>query len=323
MKMKKIWRNITATLALTSMAFPFWIDSKTETRNRTITNTINIFLVLLVAFAGDRVISHFLGQANLKSNFRYSRVYNTTGQADILLIGNSRGHVFYQPAIRELTQQSTLNLSYNALPVSIARALVEDYFDLYNAPKKIIVEVSMLNKTETNVINAFKVYQNHSQRIAGVISETSPKTSGACAISNLYSFNTEVFHRSLYYMKKNDDDWILTKKINAGLIEGSVNMEPIQFDVTKERFDNLRALIKRAKEHGTEVQLVVAPYYPNYRKNISNLSEFISAVEKQTGLKVRDYSGFITEDKYFSDYLHLNKNGSIEFMNKLKQDGVL
>jgi hypothetical protein len=323
MKMKKIWRNITATFALTSMAFPFWIDSKTETTNRATANTINILLVLLVAFAGDRVISHFLSQANLRSNFRYSRVYNTTGQADILLIGNSRGHAFYQPTIKELTGQSTLNLSYNALPVSIARALVEDYFDLYNAPKKIVLEVSMLNKTEDNVINAFKVYQNHSQRIASVISEASPKTSGACALSNLYSFNTEVFHRSLYYMKKNDDDWILTKKINAGLIAGSVNIEPMQFDVTKERFDNLKALIQSAKENGTEVQLVVAPYYPNYRKNISNLNEFIFSIERETGLKVHDYSGFVTEDQYFSDYLHLNKKGSIEFMKKLKQDGVL
>jgi hypothetical protein len=277
----------------------------------------------MLAFAGDRVISRLLGQANLKSNFRYSRIYNSTGQSDILLIGNSRGHAFYQPVIKDLTGQTTLNLSYNALPVSIAHALVEDYFDLYAAPKKIVVEVSMLNKTEANVINAFKVYQNNSRRIAGVISEVSPKTSGACAVSNLYSFNTEVFHRSLYYMDKNDDDWILTKKINAGLIAGSTNIEPMQFDITRERFDELKALIARAKEKGTQVELVLAPYYPNYRKNISNLKSFTSSIEKETGIKVHDYSDFLTDDQYFSDYLHLNKNGSILFMKKLKEDGVL
>jgi hypothetical protein len=321
--MKKIWRNITATLAITSMAFPFWISDKGATENRALANTINVILIVLLAFIGDRAISYLLGEANLRSNFRYSRVYNSTGQADVLLIGNSRGHAFYQPTIKELTGLSTLNLSYNALPVSIAHALVEDYYDLYDAPKKIVLEVSMLNKTEDNVVNAFKVYRNHSERIAGVIGETSPKTSGACRISNLYSFNTEVFHRSLYYMDRNDDDWILTKKINAGLIAGSVDIKPMQFEMTKERSSHLKALIKRAQENGTEVKLVLAPYYPNYRKNISNLKSFVSTIEKETGLKVHDYSGLVTDDQYFSDYLHLNKNGSFEFLKKLKEDGVL
>lgn len=321
--MKKIWRNITSTFAITSLAFPFWIDAKNETESRTLANTVNILLVVLLAFAGDRIASSLLNDINLKSHFRYSRIYNGTGESDILLVGNSRGHAFYQPAIKELTGAKTLNLSYNAMPISIAGALVEDYFDLYKAPKKIVLEVSMLNKTEDNVVNAFKVYRDQSERIKNVVRETSPKTNGACVVANLYSFNTEVFHRSLYYINKNDDDWILTKKINAGLIAASASIEPMQFEVTPERFADLKSLISRAKENGTEVKLILAPYYPAYRKNISNLKSFLSSIEKETGLKVNDYSGYITRDEYFSDYLHLNKTGSIELMKKLKEDGVL
>lgn len=321
--MKKIWRNITATFAITSSAFPFWIDSKSETENRTVSNVINVLLVVLLTFAGDRIVSSFLGDVNLKSHFRYSRIYNGTGKSDVLLIGNSRGHALYQPTIQELTGMKTLNLSYNALPISIAGALVEDYYDLYPAPKKMVIEVSMLNKTEDNVVTAFKVYRNHSERIKDVIRETSPKTNGACVVSNLYSFNTEVFHRSLYYMNKNDNDWILTKKINDGLIAGAENIEPMEFNVTPDRLEHLQALIKRAKENNTEVSLILAPWYPAYRKNISNLKSFIGSIEKETGLEVRDYSGYITEDQYFSDYLHLNKSGSIELMKKLKDDGIL
>jgi hypothetical protein len=320
--MRKIWRNITATLSIASMAVPFW-QTKGETRSRSATNLLSVVFVILLAFAGDRLASMFLRQLSLNSNFRYSRIYNGTGQADVVLIGNSRGHAFHQPTIRELTGMTTLNLSYNALPVPIARALVEDYYDLYDAPRKIVIEVSMLNKTESNVINAFKVYQGNSERIAGVIAKTSPKTSGACAVSHLYSFNTEVFHRALYYLKKKDDDWILTKTINAGLIAGSTDIEPITFEVTKERMRDLKTLIAKARENKTEVQLVLAPYYPGYRSKITNLKSFLHNVQKETGLAVHDYSGYVTEDQYFSDYLHLNKRGGIEFMRKLREDGVL
>ena len=319
--MKKIWRNITTTLSIASMA-PFWYTNG-EARSRSVTNALSVLFVIVLAFAGDRLVSMLLDTLSLNSNFRYSRVYNGTGQADVMLIGNSRGHAFHQPTIRELTGMTTLNLSYNALPVPIARALVEDYYDLYAAPKKIVVEVSMLNKTEVNVINAFKVYRGNSQLIAGVIAEASPKTSGACAISHLYCFNTEVFHRALYYLKKKDDDWILTKTINAGLIAGSQDIEPITFEVTQERIRDLKALILKAREHNTEVELVLAPYYPGYRSKITNLDSFLHKVQKETGVRVRDYSGLMTEDQYFSDYLHLNKRGGIEFMRKLKEDGVL
>ena len=320
--MRKIWRNITATLSIASMTVPFW-QTKGETRSRSVTNMLSVIFVVVLAFAGDRLVSMFLETLSLNSNFRYSRVYNGTGQADVVLIGNSRGHAFHQPTIRDLTGMTTLNLSYNALPVPIARALVEDYFDLYAAPKKIVIEVSMLNKTESNVINAFKVYHGNSERIAGVIAENSPKTSGACAVSHLYSFNTEVFHRALYYLNKKDDDWILTKTINAGLIAGSQNIEPMTFEVTEERMSDLRALIAKAHENKTAVELVLAPYYPGYRSKITNLNSFLKKVQNETGLPVRDYSGYVTEDQYFSDYLHLNKRGGIEFMRKLKEDGVL
>jgi hypothetical protein len=321
--MKKIWRNITATFTTSLFVVPFWINTKTETESKTGANVINMLLVILLAFAGDRLASAFLSDVNLKSHFRYSRIYNGTGQSDVLLIGNSRGHAFYQPAIQELTGMTTLNLSYNALPISIASALVQDYYDLYRAPKKIVIEVSMLNKTEDNVVNAFKVYRNNSARIKDVVRENSPKTNGACVLSNLYSYNTEVFHRSLYYMSKNDDDWILTKKINAGLIADAKNIEPMEFNISADRFADLKELIQRAKENNTQVSLIVAPYYPAYRKNISNLKSFISSIEKETGLKVSDYSGYVTDDQYFSDYLHLNKKGSIELMKKLKEDGIL
>jgi hypothetical protein len=274
-------------------------------------------------FAGDRLFAALLGRLNMKSQFRFSRIYNGTAESDVILVGNSRGHAFYQPFIRDVTGAATINLSYNALPVSVARALVEDYYDLYDAPTKIIIEVSLLNKSETNVINAFKVYRNKSERIKTVIDNNSPTTGTACMISNVYSYNTEVFHRSLYYLNQADADWILNRKINAGLIANAADIKPMEFEITDGRLNDLKVLIEKARAKKTQVELVIAPYYPAYLDKITNLQSFLSRIEKHTGLKVRDYSSLLTKDEFFSDYLHLNKAGSKEYINKLKEDGVL
>jgi len=281
-----------------------------------------IFFILLM-FAGDRLLSDALQAVNNKSHFRFSRIYNQTAQSEIVLIGNSRGHTLYQPAIREFTGTNTINLSYNALPVAIANALVADYYDFYAPPKKLVIEVSMLNKTELNVINEFKLYIRNSERIRSVIQSNSRRTATAVSIVNLYSFNTELFHRSLYYLGKDDIDWILDKKINKGMVENRDGIESMTFEITDDRLKDLSSLVQKAKEKNTEVKLVLAPYYPAYRQKIANLNSFISTIESKTGLKVHDYSSMITADEFFSDYLHLNKNGSKLFISKLHQDGIL
>lgn len=329
--MKKIWKTFSSTypvkaLAATSVSvFNLVILNRRERINevRHTHHVLAFVLFLAMAFFGDRLLSEIFQHINLESHFRYSKVYNTTGQSDILLIGNSRGHAFYQPAIQKITNATTLNLSYNALPTPIARALVEDYYDLYFPPKKMIVEISMLAKTEVKVINEFKLYVHQSERIRNVIEAHSPKTAAAISVANLYSFNTEAFQRSLYYLGKEDIDWILDKRINAGMISNQAAIPEMTYNITKERMTDFIAFVDRARQNHTDVELVLGPFYPAFRDKIINLDEFISIVQKETGLKVHNYAGFVEEDQYFSDYMHLNKQGSIIFMNKLKTDGVL
>ncbi|MDZ4678788.1 MAG: hypothetical protein SGI94_00015, partial [Saprospiraceae bacterium] len=86
------------------------------------------FIILL--FVGDRVAGLLLRIQASKSQFRYSQLYGRLGEADILLMGNSRGLTFYQPYIEEITGLTTCNLSYNGLPIDAAKCLVLDYHDL-------------------------------------------------------------------------------------------------------------------------------------------------------------------------------------------------
>jgi hypothetical protein len=329
--MKRFLKNILLTYPVkfftaTSSTFAGMVTLTRENRTaqaKRIMRIVNGLFFMALVFSGDRFFTSALQFINDKSHFRFSKIYNTTGESDIVLIGNSRGHTLYQPAIRRLTGSRTINLSYNALPASLANALILDYYDRHRAPGKLIVEVSMLNKAESNVINEFKLYINHSDRIREVIRNNSPRTATAVSLVNLYSFNTELFHRSLYYMGREDIDWILDKKINKGLVNNTGRLEPITFQITEDRLRDLSSLVTKAREENTEVTLVLAPYYPAYIKKITNLNGFISTIESRTGLKVHNYGSLVREEEFFSDYLHLNKAGSVVFMKKLKEDGIL
>jgi len=83
-----------------------------------------IIALLIITFAGDRLGGWILKQQVDKSQFRYSRMYTDRGEADILLVGNSRGLIFYEPHIEEVTGKKTLNLSYNGMSVDLMNQLV-------------------------------------------------------------------------------------------------------------------------------------------------------------------------------------------------------
>ncbi|EMR01855.1 hypothetical protein ADICEAN_03014 [Cesiribacter andamanensis AMV16] len=280
-----------------------------------------LLLLVPVTFIGDRLLGAGLEWLLLESNFRYSRLYGGTAQADVVVLGNSRGHAFYEPEMEKLSGRTIFNLSYNALPISVGRALVEDYLDRYT-PSVLVVDVSMLTKTEEQITNSFKAYESLSPRLDKLIERSSEETSTASQIFSLYRFNSEVFHRALYYLAKTDDDWILDKQISATMARNSRDLDRVSFRITKDRMRDLRHIIEVAERKGVTVNLVMGPYYPGYLKKISNLDQFLATIETATGYEVEDYSGLIRQDAMFSDYLHLNKDGSSIFLAELYEDEV-
>jgi hypothetical protein len=85
----------------------------------------------------------------------------------------------------------------------------------------------------------------------------------------------------------------------------------------------LKRILDLAKAKNVKVQLVVNPYYPPFADKMINLEDFISKVEKATGMKVHNFSKAIKEEMGFGDYQHLNKYGSRLYIDLLVQDGIL
>ncbi len=285
-------------------------------------NRLWVYLVLIpLIFLGDRGIGTFLEYLTMTSNLRYSKLYNGKGEADIVILGNSRGNGYYEPEIRKITGMTTLNLSYNALPGEVGQVIIEDYFERYKA-KLLIVDISLVMRTEDQVITSFSPYISKSEKMSALIHDVSPATARGCQISKLYQYNSELFHRALYFLGKEEGDWILDKQIKEELLTHDNLDDSLDVVITKKGLDNLKVIADVAKNHNAKVEFVIAPYHSIWLNKIHNIKDFLAAVKNHTGVEVRDYCRFTNEKTCYSDYLHLNKKGSLLYMKQLQDDGV-
>ncbi len=285
--------------------------------------TLWIFATIILFFVGDRLSGLVLKHLTANSQFRYARMYQDKAQADILLVGNSRGLIFYQPYIEEVTGQSTFNVSYNGMPIDLGQVLVEDYFEKYDAPKTMILDVTMCDRTNDKLISSFNLYTPFSDNLYELILQKDKNSAYAGRLSHLYFHNSELFQRGLYYYNKSDEDWLLDRVINDHMVNTVDEQKVDSIKWTNDILVALKKTVDLAKSKGTQVHLVVNPYYPPYADKIPNLQEFYLAMEKYTGMKVHDFAKSVTDLKGFGDYQHLNKHGARIYVDLLKKDGLL
>ena len=302
-----------------------------------------IIACLALAFLGDRLVGFQLHNLTQKSQFRYSRLYNSNVTADILFVGNSRGLTFYQPEVERLTGQKTMNLSYNGMPADLAKTLVMDYLERHVPPKVMIVDVTLCDRYNESLKTSMNLYVPFSRRLGELIKKSASinlknpnsvevDTTDAYAgrkvyyggkISQLYQHNSEIFQRVLYHRDKLDEDWIVDRIIGESATKDTafrsyqVRMFPVMVNELKEMIDY-------AKEKGVVVKLVINPYYAPFAETIrdSFLTPLKSYVEMQTNMPVSDFSTALRDLDEIGDYQHANKKGSIHYMNILLENGA-
>jgi hypothetical protein len=276
---------------------------------------------LTLSFVGDRLFGYFLKKTAFNSQFRYSRLYRGDAKADILLVGNSRGLGFYQPEIERLTGLNTLNISYNGMPVDLASVLVRDQFQKNGAPKTMIVDVTMCDRKDDLFVAAFNLYSPYSDNLKALITSYDKTVYYGGLVSHLYRHNSEVFQRAFNYRNKTDEDWLLDRVISEKMA-ADTSLKSYKVRVMPEMVDHLKEMIDFAKSQGTEVKLVISPYFPRFAETIrdSFLTPLKTLVEAKTGLTVTDYSTALTATEAFGDYQHANKKGCIQFMNQLFEE---
>ncbi|MDX2279671.1 MAG: hypothetical protein NW218_08785 [Saprospiraceae bacterium] len=279
------------------------------------------FLLLLgTVLAGDRAGGYVLQQQVAQSQFRYARLYGGEAAADILLVGNSRGLIFYEPYIEEKSGLKTFNLSYNGLPMDAARALAEDYLDRYPAPRLMLIELTTCDRTNDALLAGFLTFSGQSARLDALIREKSVENWRTGQLSALYRYNNELFQRALFHRKKTDKDWLLDREIDPELA-AKVLENNYPLEVHPYLLDQLQALVAYAQKKGVAVKLVISPYFPLF--TVTHLDDLKAEATRLTGLPVYDYRYKLSDPDLFGDFMHLNKAGAVEYLNLLRADGVL
>ena len=277
-------------------------------------------ITLIVAFAGDRLLGYGLRQLAERSDFRYSRLYTGRGEADVVLLGNSRGLNFYQPYIEEQTGKSTLNLSYNAMPVEVGAVLLRDYLERYGAPEHLIADVTFLDRRNDELVRDFRVYAQFSQRLDSLLHAVDDRIYHGTQVSHLTRYGGEVGQRMLYYLTRGDEDWLLDRQIAPSVVAASAELDDYRNDYTLGRVRAFAEVVDEYRAAGTTVSLVINPYYPNFQRTIRNLDSLALDVRAATGVPVLDYSASIVGDENFGDYQHLNKRGAQLYLDRLLSD---
>lgn len=278
-------------------------------------------LVLSVVFLlGDRFFGGELLNMLSDSRFRYSRMYRGEAEAALLLVGNSRGLAFYQPYISTTSGKTTFNLSYNGLPVDLANILVQDYLDRYHTTERMVVDITMCDRQNDQLLAGFLAYAQSSERLDALIRHKLDWVWWAGRLSWLFRANNEVFQRGLYYRKRSDEDWLLDRVIQPAQADAWL-ANPIAIGADDYLVPKLGEMVAFAQRKGVEVYLVIGPYYPGYQ--VQRLDELKRAVEVQTGLQVYDYRSAIDNPQWFGDLSHLNKSGSRAYIDLLRKEGVL
>lgn len=276
--------------------------------------------VLLLFLLGDRIAGHLMQRQAAASQFRYAKLYSGRAEADILLIGNSRGLTFYQPYIEEKTGLSTCNLSYNGMPMELAATLATDYLERYPAPKVMVIDITLCDRPNDELITAFTTYLSQSTRLDTFLHRKLPKVWWGTQVTHLFRFNNEVFQRALYYRNQSDEDWLLDRVISDRL---AAKVDSMKYSMDLNMVPPLVALTSYAQQKGIPVKLVITPYFPGFAKNIDRLDSLKLVAEQRTGLRVYDYRSALPSPNDFGDLQHPNKKGSTKYIDLLIHDEVI
>jgi len=275
-------------------------------------------------WAGDRLGGWVLQQGVAHSQFRYSRLYQGRAQADVLLLGNSRGLIFYQPEIERQSGLRSMNFSYNALSIDLGRVLVLDWLDRYGkSGELLLIDVTMCDRTNDPLVASFNTYRHWSARLDSLIRRRVPKAWWGGVLSHLFRYNSELFQRALFYLWHSDEDWLLDRIITPRMKQANEHALPYAITTQTYLMEQLATLVCEAQARGVHVRLLINPYWPPFAARITNLAEFKHQVEQATGLPVWDYSTALRGDHLFGDYQHVNKAGAARYVQLLVKDGIL
>jgi hypothetical protein len=280
------------------------------------------FLALL--FVADRLGTAVLSHLVLASNARVSALYDGRVQADVVLIGNSRGvHMASSSEWAKALCRPVFNLSLNGLDVTTQDVLVRDFLERNPAPKVMVLEISNLF-SDTFVAPEYRPFIAVSDRLSGLVRSRQDTWFPWLDISHLYRFNTEYLMRALLFLFRGSDQTPeVIGDISAARIDAYLAEHP-RFDVNPKAVPVLASTLEALKAKGVEPVLVLAPYHPASFRIQDWRAEALAEVRRDlpADVAIQDWSLALTDDADFADPLHMTPLGRRELATRVSLSGL-
>ena len=279
--------------------------------------------LILIVVLGDHAIAFGLDRVVERSGLRFSRVYRGGLPPGVLVLGDSRGvDAIYPPIASPALSMPVFNLSYTAQSTRIQEALLRDYLDHNAAPKLVLIEVTSLEESD-GLLSELKLYSGLSARIAALYQSLHPGASAATRFAHLYRYDSEMFLRCLYYLRRSDQIWGNSYTIAPRLLEATATEPGWNIDPREENLAALARMTALLRDRGIAIRLFIAPYLPQHAAHLQNLAAFAALVEARAGggLRVWSFADAVRDPAAFGDRIHVNTHGAASLLDYMRLNG--
>lgn len=267
------------------------------------------------------------------SDFRFSELYKGQVATRIAIFGNSRGvHSWYAPHLAAATCGSAYNFSFNGLTLPAIKVLIEDYLEMNPAPEFIILDLPKLHEPGSDMV--LRTYASQSDELSDLVFDGRPIDRVASALIASRGWYSELFLRSLIYLRRSDQGWIIGSTTASGSLVDEWNswsnrqkesyVGPFLSN-EPEKISLLSEIAAMASEHGTTLITTIAPFLPAIANDPAFSTEALDhsidvALPDSMNL---DLSHFVDDEHLFADRLHMNKSGSIALIDELLAENLV
>ena len=266
--------------------------------------TKKILIILLTFLLAQYFIYIFTNKfLTNKSNFRITRYFKNK-KHKYFILGNSRGvNSVNESYAKKSLNIDLINLSFNGMPFKNIYSLYQD-INSNNYNSTIFIEASSLSNNDID--NSYVYYSSQSPFISKLYPDLK------YYILPLLKFNNELFLRNIYYLFKNDDDWVNRNTINKSLINSiSISEKNKIVNNYKILTENIKKINIIAKKNNNKIIFFLAPYYPKYLITLTDYNKLCNYFnEYNNNYLFIDLNKVKLSDEQFADRIHTNYNGS-------------
>jgi len=280
-------------------------------------------LVISIDFAVGKIYKRNFNNINFGDYGIINR--SIKSKADVLILGSSRAMHHYNPRIiSESLKMTSYNGGVGGQGIFLNYAVLSERIKI-KPPKVVILDLSpnvIVDKQSYSKLNLLLPYYHNYNSFKEII-QLNPDFSMLELISNMYIYNSTIYHFVRSYFFTNNDINFGFEALN-GQIEIN-NYEPFflekeeVMDINKKRF--LDKIINLCKDKNIELIGVTSPTYSKFdvQNRIIDEMELIFNKNNFQFIDYSNYLEFYQRPEYFKDQLHMNNQGAEIFSRHFSQ----